>query len=165
MGQRVLLLERKLGTGEAGGLPLEEATYEGYGPGGVAVLVEVATDNRNRTAGDVRNIFVRHGGALAEAGAVSYLFRHAGLIVIERAAAAEDAVFEAALDAGADDVQSGGEAYEITTPVAAFEAAGDPETARAILERLAESAELRGYVRFAGIYRRELQALDAADRD
>jgi YebC/PmpR family DNA-binding regulatory protein len=122
----------KRGTGEAGGLPLEETIYEGYGPGGVAVLVEVATDNRNRTAGDVRNIFVRHGGSLAEAGAVSYLFRPAGLIVVERSAAAEEALFEAALDAGADDVHSGVEAYEITTPVAALEAVKEALTAKSI---------------------------------
>jgi YebC/PmpR family DNA-binding regulatory protein len=122
----------KRGTGEAGGLPLEESTYEGYGPGGVAVLVEVATDNRNRTAGDVRHIFVKYGGSLAEAGAVSYLFRNAGLIVVERSAIAEEALIELALEAGADDVQAGDEAYEITTPMAALEAVKEALAARAI---------------------------------
>src|SRR5712692_3147274 len=80
----------KRGTGEVEGAMYEEAQYEGYGPGGVALLVEVATDNRNRTAGDVRHIFTKHGGAMGEAGSVSYMFKARGLIVIDKTAVAED---------------------------------------------------------------------------
>jgi YebC/PmpR family DNA-binding regulatory protein len=109
------------GAGGADGTHYEEATYEGYAPGGVAVLVEVATDNKNRTAGDVRHILTRFGGAMAEAGAVSYLFKSRALIVVERAAAAEDALIEIVLEAGADDVTAGAEQYEIVGPPAALE--------------------------------------------
>src|SRR6266581_1453411 len=89
----------KRGTGEVEGATYEEAQYEGYGPGGVALLVEVATDNRNRTAGDVRHIFTKNGGALGEAGSVSYLFKPRGLILVEKGAIGEDALLELALDA------------------------------------------------------------------
>ena len=112
----------KRGTGEIEGVIIEEAHYEGYGPHGVAILVEVATDNKNRAAGDVRHIFTRFGGSLAEAGAVSYLFKPRGVITVERAAVAEDALIEAALEAGADDVVAGAESFEVLTPPAAFEA-------------------------------------------
>src|SRR5262245_24658417 len=110
------------GTGAVEGLVYEEAHYEGYGPGGVALLVEVATDNRNRTAGDVRHIFTKHGGNLGEAGSVSYLFKPRGMIVIDRTAIAEDSLIELALDAGADDVNTEGEAFEVLTPPSQFEA-------------------------------------------
>ena len=82
----------------------EQIRYEGYGPGGVAVIVEVLTDNRNRTAGDVRATFTKSGGNLAETGAVSFMFDHVGVIEYDAKAASADAMFEAALEAGADDV-------------------------------------------------------------
>ena len=84
----------------------EEIRYEGYGPGGVAVIVEVLTDNRNRTAGEVRSTFTKSGGNLAETGAVAFMFDHVGVIEYDAKAASADAMFEAALDAGADDVVS-----------------------------------------------------------
>ncbi|MBI1799160.1 MAG: YebC/PmpR family DNA-binding transcriptional regulator [Candidatus Eisenbacteria bacterium] len=115
----------KRGTGDVEGATYEETQYEGYGPGGVALLVEVATDNRNRTAGDVRHIFTKHGGSLGEAGSVSYLFKPRGLIVIQKSAVTEDALMELALDAGADDVHSDGESHEVLTPPSAFEAVKD----------------------------------------
>ena len=99
----------KRGTGEAGGAIIEEVHYEGYAPGGVAVLVEAATDNRNRTAGEIRHIFTKHGGAMAEAGSVSYLFKPRGVIEIDKAAATEDVVMEIALESGADDVHAEGD--------------------------------------------------------
>src|SRR5213594_2305435 len=102
----------KRGTGEVEGVNYEEAQYEGYGPGGVALLVEIATDNRNRTAGDIRHIFTKCGGNLGEAGSVSYLFKPRGVILIDRSAMAEDALIELTLEAGADDVNSEGESYE-----------------------------------------------------
>ena len=91
----------------------EEFRYEGYGPGGVAVIVEVLTDNRNRTAGEVRATFTKSGGNLAETGAVSFMFDRVGVIEYGAAVAGADAMFEAALEAGADDVVSGENGHEI----------------------------------------------------
>jgi len=91
----------------------EEVRYEGYGPGGVAVIVEVLTDNRNRAAGEVRATFTKSGGNLAETGAVSFMFDHVGVIEYDTSAASGEAMFEAALDAGADDVVSGEDGHEI----------------------------------------------------
>ena len=91
----------------------EEIRYEGYGPGGVAVIVEVLTDNRNRTAGEVRSTFTKSGGNLAETGAVSFLFDHVGVIEYDARVASADAMFEAALEAGADDVVSSDNGHEI----------------------------------------------------
>jgi YebC/PmpR family DNA-binding regulatory protein len=91
----------------------EEVRYEGYGPGGVAVIVEALTDNRNRTASEVRSAFVKHGGNLAETGAVSFMFEHVGMINYGADAGDADAVFEAALEAGADDVESGEAGHDI----------------------------------------------------
>ena len=91
----------------------EQIRYEGYGPAGVAVIVEVLTDNRNRTAGEVRATFTKSGGNLAETGAVSFMFDHLGVIEYDASAASAEAMFEAALDAGADDVQSSETTHEI----------------------------------------------------
>jgi YebC/PmpR family DNA-binding regulatory protein len=109
------------GTGEGGGASYEEAVYEGYGPGGAAVLVEALTDNRNRTAGEVRHVFTRHGGNLGAAGCVSYLFEKKGLLQFERRGVDADALLEAALDAGADDVREEESTLEVVTSPAAFE--------------------------------------------
>jgi YebC/PmpR family DNA-binding regulatory protein len=91
----------------------EEIRYEGYGPGGVAVIVEVLTDNRNRTAGEVRATFTKSGGSLAETGAVSFMFDHVGVIEYNAKAASAEAMFEAALEAGADDVVSSENGHEV----------------------------------------------------
>ena len=91
----------------------EEIRYEGYGPGGIAVIVEVLTDNRNRTAGEVRATFTKSGGNLAETGAVSFMFDHIGVVEYDAKAASGEAMFEAALDAGADDVVSSENGHEI----------------------------------------------------
>jgi YebC/PmpR family DNA-binding regulatory protein len=93
----------------------DEIRYEGYAPGGVAVIVEALTDNRNRTAGEVRSYFTKAGGSLAETGAVSFLFDHVGVVEYPAKAASEDAMMEAAIEAGAEDVQSGEEGHEIIT--------------------------------------------------
>lgn len=95
----------------------DEVRYEGYAPGGVAVIIEALTDNRNRTAGEVRSYFTKAGGSLAETGAVSFMFDHVGLIEFDKKAASEDAMLEAAIEAGADDVTSTEEAHEIITSV------------------------------------------------
>jgi YebC/PmpR family DNA-binding regulatory protein len=95
----------------------DEIRYEGYGPGGVAVIVEVLTDNRNRTAGEVRSIFTKSGGNLAETGAVSFMFDHLGVVEYDAKAATADAMLEAAIESGAEDVVSGEGGHEIyTTP-------------------------------------------------
>jgi YebC/PmpR family DNA-binding regulatory protein len=95
----------------------DEMRYEGYGPGGVAVIVEVLTDNRNRTAGEVRATFTKNGGNLAETGAVSFMFNHVGLVEYDAKAASADAMLEAAIDAGAEDVVSSADGHEIYTTV------------------------------------------------
>jgi YebC/PmpR family DNA-binding regulatory protein len=93
----------------------EDMRYEGYGPGGVAVIVETLTDNRNRTAGDVRAAFTKSGGNLAETGAVSFMFDHVGVVEFDAGAASADAVLEAAIEAGAEDVVSGDGGHEVYT--------------------------------------------------
>src|SRR5436190_3625272 len=95
----------------------EDMRYEGYGPGGVAVIVEVLTDNRNRTAGDVRAAFTKSGGNLAETGAVSFMFDHVGVVEFDAKVASDDAMLEAAIDAGAEDVVSGEGGHEIYATV------------------------------------------------
>ena len=93
----------------------DEMRYEGYGPGGVAIIVEVLTDNRNRTAGDVRASFTRHGGNLAETGAVSFMFDHVGAVEFDAKAASAEQMFEAAIEAGAEDIVSNDHGHEIYT--------------------------------------------------
>ena len=93
----------------------EDTRYEGYGPGGVAVIVEVLTDNRNRTAGDVRAAFTKSGGNMAETGAVSFMFDHVGLVEFDAKVASADQMLEAAIDAGADDVVSNENGHEVYT--------------------------------------------------
>ena len=112
----------KKGTGELEGVSYEEVTYEGYGPGGVAVMIEALTDNRNRTVADVRSIFDKHGGNLGSAGSVAWMFSKRGLITVERTGVDEDAVMEAALEAGADDVTEAGDLLEVLTAPEKFEA-------------------------------------------
>ena len=112
----------KKGTGELEGVSYEEASYEGYGPGGVAVLVDCLTDNRNRTVADVKHLFERHGGSLGEPGCVSYLFEKKGLIVFEKDKVDEEKLLDLALEAGADDVKDDETEYNVLTDVSDFEA-------------------------------------------
>ena len=132
----------KRGTGEIEGANYEETQYEGYGPGGVALLVEVATDNRNRTAGDVRHIFTKNGGNLGEAGSVAYLFKPRGVILIDRNAVAEDTLMEVSLEAGADDVNTEGDTYEVLTPPAQLEAVKQALASQKIPVQSAEATKL-----------------------
>jgi len=104
------------GTGELPGVAYEEVTYEGYGPGGVAVMLQVLTDNRNRTTAEIRHIFGKHGGNLGESGCVSFLFKKQGYIIVPKSAGDEDKVMEVALEVGAEDFFSDDpELYEIYT--------------------------------------------------
>jgi YebC/PmpR family DNA-binding regulatory protein len=118
----------------------EEIRYEGYGPGGVAVIVEVLTDNRNRTAGEVRATFTKSGGNLAETGAVSFMFDHIGVIEYDATAASADAMFEAALEAGADDVVSSESGHEIFAGQDRFE---QGEKVLKLIENLNESDDVQ----------------------
>jgi len=111
----------KKGTGELEGVNYEESTYEGYGPGGAAVLVESLTDNKNRTVADVRHIFSKCGGNLGENGCVGWMFDKKGYIVVERAATDEDTLMEVALDAGAEDVREDDSNFEVITAPEDFE--------------------------------------------
>ena len=109
----------KKGTGDLDSVNYEEGTFEGYGPGGVAVIVEFMTDNRTRTVADVRHIFTKHNGSLGVNGSVAFLFDRKGLIAFNTAQDF-DAIFEAALEAGAEDVKDEGDAYEVLTDPVSF---------------------------------------------
>lgn len=112
----------KKGLGDDGGASYEDLTYEIYAPGGVALLVELSTDNRNRTAAEIRSIVTKAGGSIATSGAVSRLFQRKGQIIVSREAAGEDQLRELALEAGAEDFRADGEGFEILTEPGAFEA-------------------------------------------
>jgi YebC/PmpR family DNA-binding regulatory protein len=106
----------KRGTGEEEGVAYEPVTYEGYAPGGVAVLVQCLTDNRNRTGAEVKNLFSRNGGSFAEPGAVSWQFERKGVVQVDKAAVSEDDLMLLAADAGAEDVEDLGDTWQVTTP-------------------------------------------------
>jgi YebC/PmpR family DNA-binding regulatory protein len=112
----------KKATGEGEAVNFEEMVYEGYGPKGVAIMVEVLTDNRARTVSEIKKIFERHGGALGATGCVAWMFHKKGLITVKADAANEDDLMEIALSAGADDLRNTGEVYEIICQPAAFDA-------------------------------------------
>ncbi|UTC76233.1 YebC/PmpR family DNA-binding transcriptional regulator [Treponema sp. OMZ 792] len=119
----------KKGTGELGAVNYEELLYEGYGPGGVAVLVEVLTDNKNRTAASVRNIFTKSGGNLGATGSVAYMFNRKGVIEYDAEVVSEEAIMEAALEAGAEDIAAEDGVITVTT---------DPNDFASVLEALQE---------------------------
>lgn len=105
----------KRGTGELPGITYEEATYEGYGPGGVAILIDVVTDNKNRTTAELRNLMSKKNGNMAQAGAVSFLFQKKGFVVVEKNAIEEDKLMNIVLDAGAEDLKTEGDTFDIST--------------------------------------------------
>ena len=141
----------KRGAGGEDGANYEEVRYEGYGPGGVAVIVETLTDNRNRTAGDVRAAFTKAGGNLGESNSVSFMFERLGQVTYPAAAATGEAMFEAAVEAGADDVESGAEAHVVACAPDALNGVRDaleqrfgaPESAR-LVWRSKTSAPVEG---------------------
>ena len=112
----------KKGTGELPGVTYDEVSYEGYGPGGTAVMLEVLTDNKNRTVAEVRHIFSKRGGNLGETGCVGWMFDKKGLIHVETSATDEEKLFDIALEAGASDMTTEDDVFEITTPFESFEA-------------------------------------------
>jgi YebC/PmpR family DNA-binding regulatory protein len=137
-------IERAIKKGTGGGemANFEDLTYEIYGPQGVAVLVEVTTDNRNRTASEIRSLVTKNGGSIATAGSVTRLFHRKGQIIIPREAADEDKVMEVALEAGAEDFKAEPQGYEIITDPAHFEAVHKQLEAKGIKPAVAEVTEL-----------------------
>jgi YebC/PmpR family DNA-binding regulatory protein len=111
----------KKATGELEGAQLVELTYEGYGPGGVAILVEVATDNKNRTVAEIRHVFSKGLGNMGETGSVAWMFERKGMITVKREGKSEDDMMEIILDAGADDLSTEDEFFEVTTTLESFE--------------------------------------------
>ena len=130
----------KKGTGDLGGAAYEHAVYEGYGPGGVAFMVSCLTDNRNRTAPDMRRLFERVGGQLGATNCVAYMFEQKGRFDVSAEQADEDTLMELALDAGADDVTQDGDTFEITCQPSAFAAVKDALAAKEIEPLSAETA-------------------------
>ena len=133
-------LERaiKKGTGELEGVQYEEMSYEGYGPGGVAVLVECLSDNKNRTIADVRYIFSKAGGNIGTDGCVSWMFDKKGLIIVEKTESDEETLMEVGLEAGAEDVRDEGDCFEIITSPASFEAVKEAVEKASIKIEMAE---------------------------
>jgi YebC/PmpR family DNA-binding regulatory protein len=132
----------KKGCGDLGGEEYVEIAYEGYGPDGVAVLCEILTENRNRTAGEVRKIFEVHGGNLGSTGCVAWMFERKGLFMIPTQHANEEELFEIALEAGADDVKQSGDAFEVTCAPEAYQTVSDAFDANKIATDVSEIARL-----------------------
>jgi YebC/PmpR family DNA-binding regulatory protein len=132
----------KRGTGELEGGNLDEVLYEGYGPGGVAVLCEILTDNRNRTASEVRKLFEICGGKLGESGCVNWMFERKGLFVIPSSQIDEEALMELVLEAGADDVKRAGEGFEVTCDPAAYQQVSDTLAAKGLKPDVSQIARI-----------------------
>jgi YebC/PmpR family DNA-binding regulatory protein len=128
----------KKGTGDLEGESYSELTYEGYGPGGVALLIQTLTDNKNRTAADLRSLLTKSGGNMGEAGCVSYMFQRKGIITFDMANYSEDQIFEAALDAGAEDVSVQGDTIEVITAPEDFSQVLDSLQAHNLEQTVAE---------------------------
>jgi len=139
------------GTGEEPGVSYEEFTYEGYGPGGAAIIIDTVTDNRNRTVGELRHLLSKHGGNLAETGAVAWMFAKKGYIVVAKSKIDEEKLMTAALEAGADDLRDDGDSWEVLTAPDAFHAVADSVKALGIEPDAAEVTMLpQNYVKLEG---------------
>jgi len=156
------------GTGELPGVNYEEATFEGYGPGGVALLVEVSTDNRNRTVSEIRHAFGKNGGNMAEAGAVAWMFHKKGYIVVPKSAIKEDDLMNLVLENGGEDLRDDGENFEVTTDPASYEAVLEAVKKAGITPTMAEISMIpQNYIKLegaqAGTMIRLLEALEEHD--
>jgi YebC/PmpR family DNA-binding regulatory protein len=156
------------GTGELPGATYEEVTVEGYGPGGVALLVELSTDNRNRTVSEIRHIFGKNGGSLGEPGSVAWMFHKKGDILVPKAAAQEDDLMSLVLEAGGEDLKDDGETWEIITDPSAFEPVVEAVKKANITPSSAEVAMVpQSYIKLegqnAGTMVRLLEALEEHD--
>jgi YebC/PmpR family DNA-binding regulatory protein len=139
------------GTGELPGVSYDEITYEGYGPGGAALIIETLTDNRNRTVGEMRHLLGKYGGNLAAENSVAWMFDKKGYIVVDKAHADEDTLMSAAIEAGADDLRDDGESWEIVSAPEAFQKVLEAVKALGIEPGAAEIAMLpQNYVRLEG---------------
>jgi YebC/PmpR family DNA-binding regulatory protein len=148
------------GTGELPGVSYEEVTYEGYGPGGVAMIVTALTDNRNRTVAEIRKIFSKNGGNLGEAGCVAWMFQKKGLIVVDKGKIDEDELLAIALEAGAEDVRAVDAIYEVLTDTESFEAVKQEVTAKGVEPVSAEISLIpQSTVRVEGNQARQLLKL------
>jgi len=156
------------GTGEIEGVTYEEITFEGYGPGGVAILVEVLTDNRNRAVSEIRHSFSKNGGNLGESGSVRFMFSKKGIIAIEKSAATEEQLMDIVLEHGGEDLSDQGDTWEITTEPAAHEAVAEAVKAAGIPTVMSEVTMIAStYTRLegtaAGQMVRLLDALEDSD--
>ena len=148
------------GTGQLEGEQYEEVTFEGYGPGGVGILVRTVTTNRNRVVGEIRHAMAKHGGNMAEAGAVSWQFHRKGDIFVSKEAADEEKMMNIILDAGGEDLRDNGSAWEVVTPPEAFEAVRDALTKAGITPASAELSLLpQNYIKLTGAQAQQMLRL------
>ena len=147
-------IDRAIARGAGGGddgIVMDEITYEGYGPGGVALLIESMTDNRNRTVAEIRHMFSKNGGNFAAAGAVAWMFEKKGYLVVPKAAKSEDELFDIVSDAGAEDLRSDEENFEVITSPESFEAVSSAIKAAGIEPQVAEVSMVpKNYVKLEG---------------
>src|ERR1044072_1400148 len=154
------------GTGEEEGVNYEEITYEGYGPGGVALLIQSMTDNRNRTVAEIRHIFSKNGGNLGESGSVGWMFEKKGYIVVGKTAKSEDELFELAIEAGADDLRDDQDNFEIMTSPEAFDGVLNAVKGSGIEPQVAGVEKIgRAHVRLEGADARQMLKLMEALED
>ena len=154
------------GTGEEEGVNYEEITYEGYGPGGVALLIQSMTDNRNRTVAEIRHIFSKNGGNLGESGSVGWMFEKKGYIVVDKTAKSEDELFELAIEAGADDLRGDEDNFEIITSPESFESVLNAVKAAGVEPQVAEVEMMpQNYVKLEGGDARQMLKLMEALED
>ncbi len=156
----------KRGTGDLEGINYEEITYEGYGIGGVAVLIETMTDNRNRTVAELRHLFSKNGGNLGEAGSVAWIFDKKGYIVVDKEAKSEEELFEIALEAGAEDMQEDGDSFEILTAPESFEVVSEAVKSAGIEPQAAEVSMIpQNYIHLEGAEAAQMLKLYEAIED
>ena len=154
------------GTGAETGVHYEEVTYEGYGPGGVAMLIEAVTDNRNRTVAEIRHVFSKNGGNLGETGSVGWIFEKKGYIVVDKAAKPEEELFDIAIEAGADDVREDGDNVEIITSPENFESVQSAIKSAGIEPQVAEVSMVpQNYIKLEGSSAQQMLRLMEAMED
>ena len=154
------------GTGAEEGVTYDEITYEGYGPGGVAMLIEAMTDNRNRTVAEIRHIFSKNGGNLGESGSVGWLFEKKGYIVVEKTAKPEEELFDIAIEAGADDVRDDEDNVEIITSPENFESVQEAIKSAGIEPQVAEVSMVpQNYIKLEGSSAQQMLRLMEAMED
>ena len=154
------------GTGEEEGVHYEEVTYEGYGPGGVAMLIETMTDNRNRTVAEIRHTFSKNGGNLGESGSVGWLFEKKGYIVVDKAARPEEELFDIAIEGGADDLRDDEDNFEIITSPENFESVQSAIKSAGIEPQVAEVSMVpQNYIKLEGSSAQQMLRLMEAMED